>query len=371
VLVREEEPMADRVSNGIILSGKRVAFTGRLASMTRADAVQLVRAQGGEFVPAVSRLTSLLVVGLEGWPLQKDGRLTRKLLQARRLQHYGFPIDILPEEEMLSQIGWKAQSEGIHKLYTTVQLCQILPIPGDRLRVWMAIGLIQPAQNINGVCYFDYQQVTRAKTLSDLAQSGVSAKRLRQSLEQLRKWMPGFDDPLSQLAVIERDGKMLVRLQDGQLAEPTGQLHFDFEEDPPSIAASVRDQKSESDLCLLTSVQERTADEWFDLAQEHETCGRLPEAVHAYRQALLRDGPHPDICFNLGNVLYAFGQKEQAAERYYQALEMDNHFAPAWNNLGNVLFDLGQQKEAVKAFRTAIEINPQLASARQNLSAVQ
>jgi tetratricopeptide (TPR) repeat protein len=358
--------VAEKASNGTFLIGKRVAFTGRLASMTRAEAVQLVRTQGGEFVPTVSRFTSLLVVGLEGWPLQKNGRLSHKLLQARRLQHYGYRIAVIPEEGMLCQVGLKTQSEGIHQLYTTAQLHQILRVPGERLRAWMKIGLIEPADTTHGVCYFDYQQVTRAKTLSDLAQAGVSTKRLRKSLEQLREWMPGLADPLSQLAVIERDGEMLVRLQDGQLAEPTGQLQFDFEGDPLPIAAPIRSQDSE-----IRSQQEWKGDEWFDLAQEHETCGRLSEAAQAYREALLAGGPHPDVCFNLGNVLYALGQKEQAAERYYQALEMDKHFSQAWNNLGNVLVDLGRQEEGMRAYRKAIEIDPQMMSARQNLSTLQ
>src|ERR1700745_2864384 len=106
----------------------------------------------------------------------------------------------------------------------------------------MSTGLIQPAETSNGVCRFDFQQVSRAKTLCDLARAGVSAKRLRQSLEQLRKWMPAIGD--SQLAVIERDGEMLVRLEDGQLAEPTGQLHFDFEEAAPAqIVAGASNQR--------------------------------------------------------------------------------------------------------------------------------
>src|SRR5713226_8076832 len=262
--------MAEQDTNGEFLRGKRVAFTGKLASMTRAEAVQLVHTQGGEFVPAVSRRTSWLVVGLEGWPLQKNGRLTRKLLQARRLQQYGFPIVVLPEEEMLSQVGLKAQTEGIHQLYTAAQLCQVLQIPGERLRGWMNSGFIQAAEMANGIGYFDFQQVTCAKTLCDLAQAGVSTKRLRQSLEQLRKWIPLLDDPLGQLAVIERDGEMLVRLKGGQLAEPTGQLHFDFEESKPSISVEIEPPQ-------------RTEEEWFDLARVQEADGRLPEAAQAYR----------------------------------------------------------------------------------------
>jgi tetratricopeptide (TPR) repeat protein len=347
--------MTEQHTNGKFLSGKRVAFTGRLASMTRAEAVQLIQVQGGEFVPAVSRRTSWLVVGLEGWPLQKNGRLTRKLLQARRLQHYGYPIVVLSEEEMLSQVGVKARTEGIHQLCTAAQLCQVLHIPGERLRAWINSGFIEPAETADGICYFDFQQVTCAKTLSDLAQAGVSTKRLRQSLEQLRKWMPRMADPLGQLTVIERDGEMLVRLEDGQLAEPTGQLHFDFEESKPSISVEMTPLK-------------RTGDEWFDLARAHEANGRLSEAAQAYREAILADGPHPDVCFNLANVLYALDQKEQAAERYHQALELDNHFAEAWNNLGNVLADLGRSQEAMRAFQRALRENPEMSSAHQNLA---
>src|SRR5207249_10378154 len=122
---------------------------------------------------------------------------------------------------------------------------QIVYIHRDRMRAWMITGLSHPAESRNGVSFFDFQQVSRAKTLCDLTQAGVSAKRLRQSLERLRKWMPGIGD--SQLAVIERDGEMLVRLEDGQLAEPTGQLHFDFDEAAPAVAAEMQPKKKTAD----------------------------------------------------------------------------------------------------------------------------
>ncbi len=323
--------------------------------MTRAEAAQLVRTQGGEFVPAVTRHTSLLVVGLEGWPLRKDGRVTRKLLHARRLQQYGYPIAILPEEEMLSQLESEDRAEGIHQLYTNAQLCQILHVPRDRLRTWMSTGLIQPVETANGVCYFDFQQVTRAKTLCDLAQAGVTPKRLRQSLEQLRKWMPNLGDPFSQLAVIEHDGDILVRLEEGQLMEPTGQMQFDFTEVRASIAGEAEPRKL-------------TADEWFVLGCEHENAGRLDEAAQVYREALLQGGTNPDICYNLANVLFALGQKEQAAERFHQVVEIDSGNAGAWNNLGNVLTDLGKPEEAAKAYRRAMEVDPGNVNALYNFA---
>jgi tetratricopeptide (TPR) repeat protein len=346
--------------------GKRVAFTGRLASMTRPEAAELIRAHGGEFVPGVTRHTSLLVVGQEGWPLQKDGRLTRKLQRARHLQRHGFPIAILSEEGMLAELGLQARSEGVHQIYNQAQLCQILHMSRDRLRAWVRASLIEPVRSVNGVCYFDFRQVTGAKTLCDLARAGVTPRRIRCSLEQLRSWMPDLEQPLTQLAVIERDGAMLVRLEEGQLVEPTGQLQFDFAEDQPPLCISPQ-PRGEIQRGAAEPVQ-RTAGEWFTLGCEHEDAGCLEEAAQAYREALLQGGPDADICFNLANVLCALGQKEQAVERFRQVVEMDNGFVQAWNNLGNVLADLEQKEEAVRAYLKALEVDPGNTDALYNLA---
>src|SRR5205814_8608601 len=67
------------------LHGKRVAFTGRLATMARAEAQALVRTLGGFPASSVTRRTSILVVGQEGWPVERNGQLTRKLMRAKKL----------------------------------------------------------------------------------------------------------------------------------------------------------------------------------------------------------------------------------------------------------------------------------------------
>ena len=59
-----------------------VAFTGRLACMTRAEAFEVVRSHGGTPSQAVTRQTDVLVVGELGWPLLDDGRPSNKLSRA-------------------------------------------------------------------------------------------------------------------------------------------------------------------------------------------------------------------------------------------------------------------------------------------------
>ena len=59
-----------------------VAFTGRLACMSRAEAFEVVRQHGGIPSQSVTRQTNVLVVGELGWPLLDDGRPSNKLSKA-------------------------------------------------------------------------------------------------------------------------------------------------------------------------------------------------------------------------------------------------------------------------------------------------
>jgi tetratricopeptide (TPR) repeat protein len=294
----------------------------------------------------------MLVVGQDGWPLQKDGRLTSKLRCARAFEQAGQRITIVSEEEFLTRLGLEARTQEVRRLYSTAQLSSLLKIPGDRVRRWLTAGLIRAVETVDGVNYFDYQQVVSARTLSDLTQTGVGADQLRRSIQQMQTWLRNVQQPLLQLAVMEQSGELLVRLEDG-LAEPTGQRRLDFDatNEPVNL-----------------SQPPATAAHWFDLGCEHEDAGQFDEAADAYRQALAVGGSNAVTCFNLANCLYAMGQKELAAERYSQAAETDRGFAEAWNNLGIVLVDLGNTEEAVTAFERALLANPHYADAHYNLA---
>src|SRR5262245_40437445 len=92
-------------SNPLHLRGQVVAFTGRLAALTRARAEALVRGQGGTPVDQVTDATTLLIVGADGWPLRRDGRLTKNLLRARLLARLGHPVETVEEDAFLRRLG--------------------------------------------------------------------------------------------------------------------------------------------------------------------------------------------------------------------------------------------------------------------------
>src|SRR5262249_2794749 len=92
-----------------------VAFTGRLACLTRAEAVEEVRSHGRTPSQTVTRQTNVLVVGELGWPLLDDGRPSNKLSRAGT---YGIPV--VSERRFLEWIG-KAVPDGLNRTYSAVR----------------------------------------------------------------------------------------------------------------------------------------------------------------------------------------------------------------------------------------------------------
>lgn len=322
--------------------------------MTHAEFAELVAACGGEFVEAPIRGAVLVVVGQDGWPLRADGRPTQNLEKARQLRALGYPIELVTEEDFLDRLGLVDRQESIHRRYTVWQLSRILGVPGSRIRAWVRAGLIEPVETVHRLAYFDFSQAASAKTVFELATSGVTPQRIRESLEQLRTWLPHVDKPLSQLAILEHDGRLLVRLQAGSLAEPSGQLRLDF--DGASGAGPV------------PMVQAKSADEWFAEAIACEDEGRMAEAAEAYREVLRLEPDDPVVHFNLGNVLYALGGVKGSAAEFRQALRCDPAYVEAWNNLGSVLAELDRPAEAIESFQRALGLVPTYADAHYNLA---
>ncbi len=346
-----------------MLTDLEVAITGRLASMTRGEAVRRIAEAGGRFVSTPTRATALVVVGQGGPPLGLDGRPTHTLLRARELATQGAPIRIVPEEEFLALVGLGGRREDIHRLYTTAQLARILDVSAGAVRSWVRLGLVEPAKTVHRLAFFDFQQVAVARALGELERNGVSPARIRKSLEELKSAFGPESASIADLEVLETTDTLLVRLEDGRLVETCGQLRLAFDE---ADDVDGGDGERPRPISLLRAAPPVSA--WFERALAAEEAGDLEEAVRAYRRALGEDGPTPEACFNLGNALYALDRKPEAADAYAQATEADPSHVEAWNNLGNVLSELERQDDAVRAYRRALAIEPAYADAHFNLA---
>jgi tetratricopeptide (TPR) repeat protein len=240
-------------------------------------------------------------------------------------------------------------------LYSTEDLASVLDVPAARVCTWIASGLVHPAYRRGADCYFNFKEITRAKTLAGLTDTGLSLSSITRSVERLRETLPAEEDPLTRLAEIRTRGRLLVRVAEDELAEVGGQLNFDFYEHAEPIP-------------LHPGTLPREQSEWHERGVRCEMIGELTDAISCYAQALLVGGPVPQICFDLAHAFTCVGEKQRAVERYVQAIELDPTFADAWNNRGVLLAELGKNSEACVAFEGALVNRPGDARARYNLA---
>src|SRR5262245_24049715 len=145
-MTTETEHTENRLESSPPMRGERVSFTGILASMTHAQAADKVVEQGGQASEHISRQSTLLVVGEEGWPLEDDGHVSVKLQHAQRLQAEGVAIRVLNESEWLFLMGLTHDSEQVRRLYTPAMLSSLLHLDVHVIRRWERVGLIRAVQ---------------------------------------------------------------------------------------------------------------------------------------------------------------------------------------------------------------------------------
>ncbi len=351
------------------LAGKEIALSGRLFSMSRAQAVQRILQAGGRAVREPGPATSILVAGNAQGHLDAQGEIERNLARFRQLKQQNAAILLLNEPEFLRLLGAQDELEDFSRLYTAEQVSRIAGAPLAEVRSWVRRGLLRPARLSHRLAWFDFQDILSARNLSRLTKAGVPASRIHRSLSEVAGWLPEGAKALGQLEAYANG--LRLRLPDGSRAEPSGQRLMDFQK-PEEASRGERDSATPLRRPAEPSFPASPAvagEDWFSQGLEAEERGELQAAAELYARAL-EAAAEPEIFFNLGNVLYELGREAQAAERYLQAVEADPEFAEAWNNLGNSLAAIGRLEDAIKAYRLALSLEPDYPEPRCNLATV-
>lgn len=337
------------------LAGRDVLILGRPRACSLAEAYERVAAAGGRLVQSLADRPAWVVLAGDGVPLGDDGALPGILADAQRRIEHGEPLELLDEDEFLARLG-HGEAGALRRLYTSAQLARILDVPSRRIAAWVRLGLIQPARTARRLAHFEFRAVAQARALQRLTGLGVTTRRIRSSLEELSRWWPGARASLAQLDALEGPSEVCVRTPDGALADPSGQLRFDFT--PPHASSSP------AELATTVGAEEL----WFQRALRLEQEERLEEAVQAYARALDPAHPRPEIAFNLGNALFALERLDEASAAFALATELDAEYVEAWNNLGNALSLLGRHAQAHAALARALALEPEYADAHFNLA---
>lgn len=315
----------------------RVCFTGRCLAFTRAEAAQVVANHGGVLSPHVNEHTDLLVIGSMGWPLQRNGRLTRKLDDARRLQQLTSRLCIEDEEVFLRRL---CDDGGFsNSRYSLTELSTLLSVSPQRLLYWYSAGLIASVEVRNGLALFSFSEVARCRTLSELSAEGVNGQRLVRALRQLQLWVPDLSEVLDRLSL--EGGHLAVRHHNGCRLQTDGQFLLDFGCEHESQATLVAD-----------------AEVFFAEAVAHEHTGKLTEAAATYHRLLDHAPRDSEALYNLANVYQKLDQPHRALTYYRWAVKVDPEFVEAWHNLGETLAEIGLADDAYAAFQRAYQLDP-------------
>ena len=361
------------------IAGQRIAFVGKLGGLTKREFQQMIRQEGG-FVCGRKDLEAadvdLIVIGADQWPPVDPAQLLTPAVQDAVAAGR---VEILTETQWWEQLGLMETDQQVRRLHTPAMLAEFLDVSLSLLRRWPRRGLIVPTREIHRLPYFDFQEVSTARRLAEMLAAGASPQAIEQRLAELARFVPDVDRPLSQLSVIV-EGKTLLLRQGEGLLEPGGQLRIDFDALEVDEAAAVEivpveDTDLDEDptiLLLEQAVAQVTgpmdADAMLAAAAELEDAGHLEEALEMYRSCLAAGGPHPEVCFQLAELLYRMGDVGAARERYYMAVELDENFVEARANLGCVLAETGELELATAAFRGALRYHPDYPDAHYHLA---
>lgn len=383
------------------VDGMRVAFSGKLGSMSRRRAKALVRHHGGVPTESIDDRCDLVVLGAD----EQTSRFQDQLpgdLQGR--------VAVIDESELWQKLGLVDDEIDLNRLYTPSMLAELLQVPIASIRRWHRRGLIHPVRQVQKLPYFDFQEIASARMIARLVKSGATPSSIERQLVEFasveRANSTDSPDtqtqrPLSQLSIIVEGKNVLLRDGEGLVAT-NGQKHFDFlpaasdgstGEDDATIVMPACDEiefefgsdcleddsietahgqflSFEDQVAELQrrSIENLSPEELIELAIEAEDDGDEATAIEFYRALSMFHGPTAHVCFRIAELLYQSGDLEAARERYFMAIEIDEAFVEARASLGCVLMELGQTELAIATFRGALDHHPDFPDVHYHLA---
>ncbi len=376
----DASPSSPPLTSSPPLQGERVTFTGTLASMTHKQAYELTEEQGGQAQQHLGKHSTLIVVGEEGWPLEQDGKTSAKLRQAVEFINQGQPLRIVKESDWLRLIGLEEREREAQRLHTPAMLQQLLGVPVSLVRRWERLGLVRAVHRVFRLPYFDVQEVAGVRKLHELLIAGVSRSQIEASLQDLKTLFPAAELPLSQLQILERDSRVVVRDENGLLDPRSGQRLFDFDRAvDQSTTEATSDDGDAPDVIPFASPSAEsappdhsdwTAEDWLDQGCRLLEQDAPREAIEAFRLALMERPCDPELHFYLADALYRTNNPHGALERLHVAVEHDHDDLQAWTQMGCIRHELGDEQGALDAFDIALKAHPAYADAMYHKAAV-
>jgi hypothetical protein len=327
-------------------AGEVVTFTGRLLTLSRKRAAEVVTQLGGVTETDVTPRTTMLVVGADALGAAASGETEgerpdpRARRAADRLNQAGARVHVVDEDVFCERAGLVSPSTLRSQYYAYRAIRGRYGFVRDEhLRYLEKWGLLRSIVRTPGETWYGFADVAVIKQANDELSRGVGVRAVLRAL----------------------------------IAERSGQLALDFHPRRDSTPSVVRlPARSPRPASTRTPGPHKVATVDLDAAEEHfAEASRLdtgdqalrPLAMAAYRRALLLAPQLVPAMVNLGNLHYAEDHFPEAQALYFEAALTDPDCLEAHFNLGNLQHDLGRFRDAELCYREALRVDAQFADA--------
>ncbi len=345
-----DEPAAPRTRADSSFHGQVVVFAGKLASLGRQEARELVVKHGGVVVRDVTERTTMLVVGEGGAASsvpESGSRGAASSAKVRKAEQANVDtpgrVRILSEADFCRLSGRPSPATLDRQYHSTRQVRDRYPAVGeDYLRYLEKWSLVHPVGRAKAARYYGFQDLRVIRQVSEGLAEGAPFRVVLRAL------------------VSARDGQLTLDFSQRMAeAHPVKVValtpHRDGEPGSRSMAEIVPSSSAHMSLAAKYFREGTGLDEGSEGDQEH---ARL-----AYRKALLLDPNLVPALVNFANLYYARDELVEAQALYERAMHLDGECFEAYFNLGNIHHDLGRYLDALEHYRVAIAINPEYADA--------
>lgn len=247
--------------------------------------------------------------------------------------------------------------------YGIEQVSRMLGIGVSQIRSFVEESFLEPRIAPGGELRFSFQDLVLLRSAKELT-SELSPLKVRRALRHLKAQLPKGRE-LAALRILREGDAIVARDGDAAWEPESRQTHLNF--DVSEIATVVEPFVRKAADDARNAEQDVTAEDWYELGCELETCD-VNQARDAYRRTLELEPLHPDAHVNLGRLLHESGELRAAEGHYRLALQARGNDATAAFNLGVSLQDLGRTRDAIDAYGEAIAIDPSCADAHYNLA---
>ncbi|MGH8131914.1 MAG: tetratricopeptide repeat protein [Steroidobacteraceae bacterium] len=247
------------------------------------------------------------------------------------------------------------------RAYSVRDVERVLRLPRGTTRGLIKAGFVKPTRGMRREYRFSFQDLIVLRTARALLEARIPPKRLRRSLESLRRNLPE-SMPLSGLSISAVGDHVVVRDGEQRWQADSGQYLLGLEVSLANGVLHVVEHRQSAPAPASCAPRD-----WFaeGLTLESTNPGA---AAAAYSRAADADPHNVAAWINWGRLLHEQGETEAAERVYRRALAEAGRDPLLLFNHGVLLEDLGRTAAALEAYKSALSENPQLADCHYNLA---